>query len=75
MVTRRLNAVVRVVLEVEADSVWSDNTTIDQIVKQAVTDVRGMLTTELSLKTLQQKIKSIETVGVNVYFEDRKESR
>lgn len=66
--TSRVRATVRVVLDVEADSVWSGDTTWDQIAKQAEDDVRGLLTTnnELLLREIPKRIKSLRTVEVIV---------
>jgi len=71
MTTNRLKAVVRVVLDVEADSVWSDNTTFQQISNQSCDDVRGMLTNGniLALKDLPRRIKSLEMVEVKIIRE------
>lgn len=74
MSNKRLRAVVRVVLEVESDSVWSDSTTFEQVSKQACDDVRGLLLNGnlITLGQLPRRIKSLETVEVIVMLEAQK---
>ena len=67
----RVRAVVRVVLDVEADSVWGTETTWDQIARQAEDGVRGLLTNgnALALKELPRRIKSLQMIEVKVHPE------
>ncbi len=67
----KVRAIVRVVMEVDSNSVWSGSTTWDQISKQAEDAVRGLLTggNELALKDLQWLIKSLKFVGVKIIRE------
>lgn len=69
----RVRATVRVMLDVEADSVWSSDTTWDQITKQAEDGVRGLLTggNKLCLEDIPRRIKSLEVVEVKVSKEKR----
>lgn len=68
MSANRIRAIVRVVLEIEADSVWSGDTTWAQIEKQAIDGVTGLLTQSnpLTLKTIPHRIKSLEMVEVKI---------
>lgn len=61
----------KVVLEIEADSVWGTDCTFDQIIKQAEDGVRVLLTNDnpLSLKDIPRKIRSLEMVAVRVQKE------
>lgn len=65
---KRVRAVVRVVLEVEADSVWSTDTTWEQISKQACDSVKGLLSSgnELALRSLWHRIKGMTMIEVKV---------
>jgi hypothetical protein len=69
----RVRAVVRVIMDVESDSVWSGTTTFDQIAKQAADGVKGMLTSnnELLLKDIPRRVKSVECIEVKVYPEEK----
>lgn len=69
----RVRAVVRVIAEIEADSVWGGDTTWEQIAKQAEDGVRGLLTNNnaAALAGLTRRIRSLEFVGVNVRPEDK----
>ncbi len=71
MSPRRVRAMVRVVLDVEADSVWGGDCSWDQIAKQAEDSVRGLLTNgnPLCLKEIPHRIKSFEVVEVKVRTE------
>jgi hypothetical protein len=73
MAEGRVRAVVKVILEVEADSVWSSNTTWDQIAGQAEDSVRGLLTSgnALAMRTLPQRIMSLQMVEVKIRQEGR----
>lgn len=68
---RRVRAVVQVVMEIEAGSVWSGDTTWSDIARQAEDGVRGLLTggNVLALKELPRKIKSLRMVEVQVFEE------
>ena len=71
-VLMRMKATVRVVLEVEADSVWGDDTTIAQVVKQASADVIALLTGDnphLTVKDIQSRVRGVDCVEVRVYKE------
>ena len=72
MSKNRVRATVRVVLEIESDSVWGSDTTFDQIEKQAVDSVRGLLTNSnpLSLSEIPRRIRSLETIEVKVTKEN-----
>lgn len=74
MSNKRVRAVVRVILDVESESVWASDTTFDQITKQACDDVRGLLTSgnDLALKNLTRRIRGLEVVEVKVAAEDQK---
>lgn len=65
---KRVRAVVRVVLDIEADSVWDDECSWAQIARQAEDSVRGLLTNgnPLSLKEIPHRLKSFEMVEVKV---------
>lgn len=67
----RVKATVRVVMDVEADSVWGSGTTWDQISKQAEDGVRGLLTSgnKFLSEQIPRRIKSLEVVHVVVYPE------
>ncbi len=71
--SNRLRAVVRVVMDVEADSVWGGDTTFDQVAKQAQDGVEGLLTNGniLCLKDLHRRIKSLEVIEVRVIKEQK----
>lgn len=71
--TNRVRATVQVVLEVEADAVWSTDTTWDQIAKQAEDSVRGLLTNnnDLTLKEIPRRIKSLQVVEVKIRAESK----
>jgi hypothetical protein len=64
----RVKAVVQVVLEIQADSVWSTGTTWDQIAKQAEDSVRGLLTNDnpLTLKEIPRRLVSLKMIEVKV---------
>lgn len=64
----RVRAVVRVTMDVEAGSVWSSDTTWDQIAKQAEDGVRGLLLNgnPLTMKDLPRRILSLTTTAVIV---------
>lgn len=68
---KRVRATVKVILEIEADSVWSADTTWDQIAKQAEDGVRGLLTQHnaLTLKEIPNRIRSLQMVEVVVRSE------
>lgn len=70
----RVKAVVRVVIEVEADSVWSSDTTWDQIEKQAEDSVRELLTNlnPLTVKDIPKRIVSLQVLEVKVRKERSK---
>ena len=65
---KRVRATVRVVMDVEADSVWTSETTWDQISKQAEDSVNGLLLNgnSLTLKEIPKRIKSLKVIEVNV---------
>jgi hypothetical protein len=67
----RVKATVRVVMDVEDDSVWGSDTTWEFIVKDAENGVRNVLTqgNELALKALQRRIKSVQMVSVTFKHE------
>lgn len=71
MSNHRVKATVRVVLDIEADSVWGSDCTFEQIEKQAISDVHGLLLNDnpLCLKTLCKRIKTLETIEVRVIKE------
>ncbi len=71
MSKRRVKAIVRVTLDVEADSVWNGDCTFEQIAKQAEDGVRGLLTqgNPLNAHELPRRIKSMEMVEVRVVSE------
>ncbi len=73
MAEHRLRAVVQVVMEVEADSVWGSDTSWDQIAKQAEDSVTGLLVggNALALKELPRRIKSLKTVEVKIRKEEK----
>lgn len=73
MSSNRLRAVVRVVMDVEDDSVWSGDTTFDQVAKQAQEGVQGLLMNGniLCLKDLPRRIKSLEVIEVRVIKEQK----
>jgi len=60
---RRLKAYVRVMIDIDADSVLGRNTTWDNV-EQATDAVRNLLTSgnKLALEALPQHIRSVETV-------------
>lgn len=64
----RVRAIVRVVLEVEADSVWGTDTTWEQISKQAEDGVRGLFTNNNihCLQEIPRRVKSLEVIEVKV---------
>jgi len=66
MSNKRVRAIVRITLDVEADSVWGGECTFDQIAKQAEDGVRGLFTNSnpLTLKDVPRRIKSMEMVQV-----------
>ncbi len=68
MSDKRVMAVVRVTMDVEADSVWTADTTWEQIAKQAEDSVRGVLTNNnpLSLVHLPRRISNLQMVEVKV---------
>lgn len=68
---KRVRATVRVVMDVEASSVWNGDTTWEQISKQAEDDVRGLLTNgnKLRLEEIPRRIKSLEVIHVVVSSE------
>ena len=71
----RVRAIVRVVMDVEADSVWGSGTTWDQIAKQAEDGVRGMLTNGnkyITSEDIARTIRSLEVVEVRVLKEGKK---
>jgi hypothetical protein len=65
---RRVKAIVRVVMDVEADGVWGGDCNWDQIAKQAEDSVRGLLTNgnELTLKEIPRRIRGLDVVEVVV---------
>lgn len=73
MSNQRVRAMVRVVLDIEADSVWGDNCSWSQIAKQAEDSVRGLLMNgnPLCLKEIPHRIKSFEMVEVKVRPESK----
>ena len=73
MSKKRVRATVRVVMDVEAGSVWGDDCTWEQIAKQAEDGVRGLLTNDndLSLKDIPKRIRSLEIVEVIVRKEEK----
>lgn len=74
MSNERVRAIVRVVIDVDSDSVWGSDTTWDQIAKQAEDGVRGLLTNNnpLTLKNIPLSIKSLQVVEVIVRKEASK---
>lgn len=72
MTNVRIKAVVRVVLDVEADSVWSGETTWNQVAEQAANGVRGLFTNSNihTLKDIPRVVKNIEVVEVKVRLEN-----
>lgn len=72
--SKRVRAMVRVVMDVESDSVWGSETTWDQIATQAEDGVRGMFLNgnPLAMKDIPHRIKSLEVVEVRVTPEARK---
>ncbi len=64
----RVRAVVRVVVDIEADSVWSGTTTFDQIKDQASSGVINMLQSgnELMLKDIPRRVHAVELLSVTV---------
>lgn len=66
--SRRVRAIVRVTLLVEADSVWSSDTTWDQIAKQAEDSVRDLFTSDnpITLKDIPRRVRNLEMVEVKV---------
>ena len=73
--TKRLRAVVRVTMDIESSSVWGSSTSWDQISKQAIDNVRGLLTqgNPLTLPEIPRRIHSLEMVEVRVFPEQKKE--
>jgi len=73
MPEKRLRAVVRVTMDVEAGSVWGSDTSWEQIEKQAIDGVRGLLMNGnvLALKDLPRKIRGLEMVEVRVMPETK----
>jgi hypothetical protein len=69
---RRVRAIVTVVLEVESGSVWTGDTSFDQIAKQAEDGIEGMLLSgnDLALKDLPRRIQSVKMTGVRVVPEE-----
>lgn len=63
MNTKRLKAVVRVEIDIEADSVWSSDASFEQVEKQAIIDIRGVLTQP---EFTNGKIRSMKVVEVRV---------
>ena len=71
----RVRAIVRVVMDVEADSVWGTGTTWDQIAKQAEDGVRGMLPNGnkyITSEDIARKIRRLEVIEVQVRKESKK---
>lgn len=66
--TKRVKAITRVVIDVEADAVWGGDCTFDQIYKQAEDSIRGLLTSrnDVVLAEIPKRVKSIEVVEVRV---------
>lgn len=73
---KRVRAVVRVTMDIEADSVWGGDCNWDQIAKQAEDEVRGLLTSgnPLRLPGIPRRIKSLEVVQVIVSSEGEQQS-
>lgn len=65
---KRVKAIARVVLEVEADGVWGGDCTFDQIYKQAEDGIRGLFTSRNGtiLAEVPKRVKSITVVEVRV---------
>ncbi len=74
MSKKRVKAIVRVVLDIEDDSVWGGDCTFEQIAKQAEDGVKGLLTNgnALALKDLNLKIRSLDMLEVRVVKEATK---
>ncbi len=72
MSKKRVRAVVRVIMDIDSDSVWGDDCSFLQIAKQAEDGIRGLLTNghALALKTLPRRIRSLEMVEVIVKPEE-----
>ncbi len=69
---KTVKATVRVVVDVEADSTWSSDTSFDQISSQAEDGVRNLLTggNKLLAEEIPRRIRSIEFISVRVYKAD-----
>jgi hypothetical protein len=70
---KRVKAIVRVVLDVEAGGVWGGECNWDQIARQAEDSVRGLLTNsnKLSAAEIPRRIRALEMTEVRVVPESQ----
>ena len=63
-----VKAIVRVILDIESDSVWGDSTSWKQVVDDAEIGVKNVLSSgnDLALKGLIRRIRSVEMVEARV---------